>query len=122
MNKRKILIADNEVDLCEVLKSLLDDDLIDCHTVDCGNKAFSILKSEHNYDLLLMDYDMVGSNGLEIAEKLKKQNPKFPVILMSGFTERQVGKDKINSHIDHFVSKPFILSELKTRIFELLKV
>ena len=68
------------------------------------------------YDLVLLDIMLPGLNGLEVLRRIRKENERLPVILL---TARDTTMDKVSgldSGADDYVTKPFAIEELLTRI------
>lgn len=68
------------------------------------------------YDLVLLDIMLPGLNGLEVLRRIRKENERLPVILL---TARDTAMDKVSgldSGADDYVTKPFAIEELLARI------
>lgn len=68
------------------------------------------------YDLVLLDIMLPGLNGLEMLRRIRKENERLPVILL---TARDTTMDKVSgldSGADDYVTKPFAIEELLARI------
>lgn len=68
------------------------------------------------YDLVLLDIMLPGLNGLEVLRRIRKENERLPVILL---TARDTTMDKVSgldSGADDYVTKPFAIEELLVRI------
>ena len=68
------------------------------------------------YDLVLLDIMLPGLNGLEVLRRIRKENERLPVILL---TARDTTMDKVSgldSGADDYVTKPFAIEELLARI------
>ena len=69
-----------------------------------------------SYDLVLLDIMLPGLNGLEVLRRIRKENERLPVILL---TARDTTMDKVSgldSGADDYVTKPFAIEELLARI------
>ena len=68
------------------------------------------------YDLVLLDIMLPGLNGLEVLRRIRKENERLPVILL---TARDTTMDKVSgldSGADDYITKPFAIEELLARI------
>jgi len=84
MPGEKILIVDDDLSICEILKKILisnDYQVSDVHT---GKEALDIFE-ENTFDLVLLDLSLPNSNGIDIAREMMKHNPMIPIILISGY-------------------------------------
>jgi two-component system cell cycle sensor histidine kinase/response regulator CckA len=113
---KRILVADDEPWVRDVLKVLLT---IDHHKVTearDGVEAFDLVSREQ-FDLLITDYQMPRMRGNELAAKVKKL-PSSPRILM--MTAYAQGLNPRDNPIDALLSKPFDFEELREAIAQLL--
>lgn len=115
----RILIVDNNVELCQVLEEYLNgqEDLTVIGLAHDGEQALAITKEEE-YDLMLLDITMPYLDGIGVLEQLRTMNlrTKPRVIVMTAF-----GNDSLISRLtslgaDYFVMKPFRLEMLADRI------
>ncbi len=122
MAKHRILIIDDEPDICASLERLLKDikELIVFTALDTV-EARNMLASK-NIDLVICDYRMPGVNGIEFLEGLSKEKPGIVTILLTGDIETETAIQAINkTAISKFVVKPWDNNELKTMIQGVLK-
>lgn len=89
-NKKKILVVDDEQDLCEILKFNLETEGYQADTANSGEEAMSM--DIASYDLLLLDVMMGGMSGFQLA-KLLKENPMtahVPIIFLTAVIRRMI--------------------------------
>lgn len=115
---RVVLIADDEEAICGVLVKIMA--RFGWKTLEAadGEEAMRTYRDHSGrIDLLMCDYFMPRLNGLEAARQMRGQDPKLPVIMMSGFTKEDAGEKFRSEGFRHFLKKPFEVQELR----ELLK-
>ncbi|MFH1771558.1 MAG: response regulator [Candidatus Omnitrophota bacterium] len=122
MDKHKILIIDDEINICKLLKLNLESTgQYSVDTVTSGEEGLDKVKAI-NYDLVITDYCLPGMNGADVLNSLKRINPESPVILFSIYSDDD---SKINSKIkgkaDGLISKPIDHKQLHTAIQKALK-
>ncbi|MCK5149265.1 sigma-54-dependent Fis family transcriptional regulator [bacterium] len=83
INKRKILIVDDDLELSESLADILDFKSYDVHCVGNGNDALEFVQQQCPA-LVLLDLLLPGLNGIEILERIQAIDPAIIVIMMSG--------------------------------------
>lgn len=112
--KLKILVVDDEADLCWVLDQTLKDDGHEITKVERGKAARQIIKHT-SFDLAFIDIKLPDDDGLAVAEFFKKNNPNIKVAIISGYyypgDERLADKD-----VDGFISKPFDLEQINEMV------
>lgn len=121
MNNYRILVVDDEEDLCEILKFNLE---MEGYTVDTANSAEEELKLDiKQYNLLLLDVMMGEISGFKMARMLKadKDTAEIPIIFI---TAKDTENDTItgfNLGADDYISKPFSLREVIMRVKAVLR-
>ena len=120
-NNYRILVVDDEQDLCEILKFNLE---TDGYTVETANSAEEALEMDiKSFDLLLLDVMMGGMSGFAMAKKLKAdpETKDIPVVFL---TARDTENDTVtgfNLGADDYISKPFSIREVLVRIRAVLR-
>ena len=121
MNDCRILVVDDEEDLCEILKFNLENE---GYLVDTANSAEEALKLDIGaYSLLLLDVMMGEISGFKMANMIKK-NKKTAHIPIIFITAKDTENDTVtgfNLGADDYISKPFSLREVIARIKAVLR-
>ena len=121
MNNYRILVVDDEEDLCEILKFNLENE---GYVGDTANSAEEALKMKlTDYNLLLLDVMMGEISGFKMASILKKDSKtaSIPIIFI---TAKDTENDTItgfNLGADDYISKPFSLREVSARVKAVLR-
>jgi adenylate cyclase len=120
-----ILIVDDDVDILESLKQVLESSLPKCkvYTARDGNEGLAALKAQ-SVDLIISDYRMPGMDGLEFLTKSREASPRSARILLTAFPELDVAVRAINeAQIQNFLTKPIAVERLMEAVnAALLKV
>lgn len=116
----KILVVDDEKDLCEILQFNLISEGFNIDVAYSGEEALS--KQLESYDLLLLDVMMEGMSGFKLADKIRKElELNIPIIFL---TARETENDMLtgfNVGADDYMAKPFSIKELVARIKAVLR-
>lgn len=116
----KILVVDDEKDLCEILQFNLESEGFYIEVAYSAEEALT--KSIETFDLLLLDVMMGGMSGFKLADKIRKEMQlTVPIIFL---TARETENDMLtgfNLGADDYVSKPFSIKELVARIKAVLR-
>lgn len=108
-----ILIVDDEVNICEVLKAILTD--IGYNVETSGSLAECIEKiTRKEYDLVITDLKLPDGDGKEILERVKEFNPDTEVIVITAYGTIESAVEIMKKGAFHYITKPFKSEELKT--------
>lgn len=116
----RILIVEDEPDLQEAIADGLKIDGYAVDTCGDGNTAYDLLYVE-SYDLVVLDLNLPGMDGLEVLKKIRKEKPELKVLILSA---RNSVSDKVTGldcGANDYLAKPFDFAELEARIRNLLR-
>jgi signal transduction histidine kinase len=102
-----ILLADDEEMLQDLIAELLESHDYSVIKVQNGEEVLKILTEELMIDLLIIDYNMPGINGLNCVAELRKLNFSFPVLLSTGSLEVTANLDLEKSGVNKVLNKPY---------------
>lgn len=105
MKKKKILWADDEIDLLRPHILFLSEKGYDIVSVNSGQDAIDSFKEEL-FDLVFLDENMPGLTGLETLTQLKEINPNIPVIMITKSEDEGIMTDAIGKKIADYLIKP----------------
>lgn len=118
--KYKILVVDDEQDLCEILQFNLMSEGLDIDVAHSGEDALK--KNLADYDLILLDVMMGGISGYRVADKIRRDlQLQVPIIFLTAKTEENDLLTGFNVGGDDYISKPFSIKEVVARIKAVLK-
>jgi two-component system, OmpR family, alkaline phosphatase synthesis response regulator PhoP len=117
---KRILIVDDEEDLCEILQYNLSNE---GYKTDIAHSAEEALKlSLQNYDLLMLDVMMGAMSGFKLADKLRKEmDINTPVIFLTAKDTENDVLTGFSLGADDYITKPFSVNELTARVKAVLK-
>lgn len=121
MDKMKILVVDDELDICAILKFNLEKAGFEVSTAQSAEDALE--KGMNSYDLLLLDVMMEGMSGFDLA-KMLKQKPQTKDIPIIFITAKDTADDAVNGldlGADDYISKPFSIKEVISRVKAVLR-
>ena len=114
--KKKILITDDEEDLCEILKFNLE---TSGFQVETANNADEMLRKKlSGFDLFLLDIMMPGLSGLELAKQLKTNEltKSIPIIFITAKDTLEDTLTGFDIGADDYIKKPFSVKEVLARV------
>jgi DNA-binding response OmpR family regulator len=105
------LIVDDDPKNRKIVNAYLTKDNFNVFEADNANEAFQLLEKLVP-DVILMDFQMPGLNGLETIEKIRKTNIFTCIIMMTAYASQEIVIGAIRSQADDFLSKPLSFKEL----------
>ena len=99
-----ILVLDDEVTVCNSLKRILESDERKIFTANKPEGVFQIVESE-DIDLLLLDYQLGQTNGLEVLKDVKTNYPKIEVIMITAYGNIELAVEAMKNGAFDFIQK-----------------
>jgi len=119
----KILVVDDEEDLCEILQFNLESEGFEVATAHSAEEALELLRIPHlvPFDLILLDVMMERMSGFEMAESMRSSGDNTPIIFL---TARDAHDDQLQGFglgADDYIVKPFSFDTVLARIRAVLR-
>ena len=103
--KEKVLIADDEEDIRDLLGLLLEDLDFEVIKAGDGNSAFSLFQVARP-SILLTDIKMPGMDGIQLLKRVKAEDPDAEVIMISGHGDLDLAIESLKYQAADFITKP----------------
>ena len=116
----KILIIEDEKDLVETMKNYLGSEGFLCETATSWFEAEDSL-SVYNYDIIILDLTLPGGDGLDLIKLIKERNKDAGLLIVSAKNSIDDKIKGLDMGADDYISKPFHLAELNSRIKSLAR-
>ena len=119
----KILIADDEDSMRQLVARAIAMDGHDTVTAEDGAEALDILTREKGaFDLLLTDIQMPVMDGIALALAAARDHPDMTILLMTGYADQRERAHGLDALIHDVVTKPFSLAEIRAAVADALAV
>ena len=109
--KKKILIIDDDMDMCVLLSKFLSRNGYDVESAHSGAKGIAKFK-EDNFDIVICDFRLGDRDGKEILQELKSLMPSVIVLIITGYSDIKVAVDVIKMGAYDYITKPLIPDEV----------
>jgi two-component system KDP operon response regulator KdpE len=119
MTQQSILVVDDEAPMRKLLSSNLKASGYALRTAVDGTEALKLIE-EHPFDLLLLDVNMPGPNGLQVLQAFRR-TAEMPVLILSGRGREHDKVEALDLGADDYLTKPFGIAELLARVKALLR-
>ncbi len=122
MNKLpKLMVVDDEIDICNFVKSFFEMRGFKVTTAINGDEAMSLLFKEIP-DVVIMDLKMRRENeGLEYLQKIKEACPEVKILIVTGSDDDEMVKEAKKLGADDYITKPLVLEYLENTVLEKIK-
>jgi len=111
----KILVVDDEVKACALLKRFLEMKDYVVITANNGEDAIAKAKSEKP-DAILLDIRMPGMEGTEVLKRIREFDKDVGIVMVTAVKEEQVGKEALKAGADEYITKPIDFDYLDTTL------
>ena len=116
MNKRRILLVDDDAQLRETLtEQLAGEREFDVAEAETANDALKAVR-EKNYDLMILDVGLPDMDGREAVKLLRKEGFRSPILMLTGHDTEADEVKGLESGANDYLTKPFRYPVLKARI------
>ncbi|HNP18763.1 MAG TPA: sigma-54 dependent transcriptional regulator [Fulvivirga sp.] len=108
---KKILIIDDDQDICQLLKRFLNKNNYEANYVQNGADGMKFIKKQPQ-DLILCDYKLPDATGVELLQKIKVINPHAAVIIITGYSDVRIAVETLKHGAYDYVTKPLYPDEI----------
>ena len=112
-----LLVVDDEVEICEFLKSFFEEREFNVRTALSGGDALRIL-TEEKPQVVLLDVHMPGMDGMRVLKEIKDKYPKVKVIMVTAVETRDKIEEAMRLGADNYITKPLSLEYLERDVQE----
>lgn len=115
MRKPRLLLVDDEIPFVENLLKLLSRRGYEVSTAHDGDTALRIVQ-EREFDVVILDQNMPGKDGITVLRELKKIQPHLEVVILTGYGSVDMALKGFELGIYDYTSKPIHLGDLEAKI------
>ena len=119
----RILVVDDEEDICKNVQILMEDAGVSVDTALSGEEGVRLVseakEEQRLYDVILLDWKMPGMNGIETAGRIRAVvEQHVPILFLTAYDWEDLKDEAAQVGIDGFLAKPFFVTALKEKILE----
>ena len=113
----KLLIVDDEAEICDFLKSFFEERNYEVKTASSGQAALQAV-DQFKPQVVLLDIKMPGMDGVQTLGNLKKKYPRIKVIMVTALETRDKIEECLRLGADNYITKPLSLEYLENDVRE----
>ncbi|GAB2773952.1 response regulator [Salinimicrobium soli] len=113
--KRILIVDDNRINQVVTERILLKRDF-ECRVAGSGEEALEIIRNE-TIDLVLMDVNMPGMNGMEATREVRKFNTNIPIIALTAVEVGEMREEILSAGMNDIINKPYDIPQFFSTIF-----
>jgi two-component system, cell cycle response regulator len=115
----RILVTDDQADICEVVRAFLESWGCAVDAVTSGRQALDLIAS-NDYDVAIVDLDLGDMSGLKVLEAVRARSQTAEVVILSGFGTQEHVSEAIGLGASAYIQKPVTFAEVDARVREAL--
>lgn len=108
---KRILIIDDDMDMCQLLSRFLQRKGFDTATATNGNKGIAAFR-DGQFDLVLCDFRLGDKEGVEVLKEIKQINHAVQVIIITGYSDIKMAVEVIRQGAFDYITKPLVPDEV----------
>lgn len=108
---KKILFADDEPEIREIMSSILSDIVDELYIAKDGNEAYAIYKSKKP-DIMLLDINMPNCSGIEMAKKVRESDHATRIIIITAYSDTENLLSATELKLTKYIVKPLTTEKL----------
>lgn len=116
--RTEIMIVDDDRCVRDVFREAFSEFKV--ISASCAEEAIGILRKPNGISLIILDLAMPGQTGLDVLSSMKRLCPGSKVIILTGYSSKEIVVEALRNRADDFLEKPFDRDEMKTVIDRLL--
>jgi two-component system response regulator HydG len=116
---KKVLIIDDDIDLCLLLSRFLNKNGFETATAHSGSKGIA-LYDPANFDVVIADYRLDDMDGIKLIKGLKAKDPHVAILVITGYSDIKTAVEVIKLGAFDYITKPLIPDEVLSILNNLL--
>lgn len=121
MKQKKLLLVDDEVLIREGLKSLLESEPFIGKVIEAGSRKDFLQIFDHSIDIILLDFKLPDTNGLELLQWIRSENADVKVVALTGLDGTEVILNLLKAGVNGLVYKLDGYAEIRKTIVSVLE-
>ena len=116
----KILIVDDDRDICEYMKTMLEATGYEVATLSDPTAVVDRIREEE-FHVLIIDLMMPKMDGIELINRIRKVDSDVSIVVFTGYPSVETAVEALKLNVSDYIKKPFEIEEFREKIVEILR-
>ncbi len=116
----KILIVDDDRDICEYMRTMLEATGYEVATLSDPTHAVDRVREEE-FHVLIIDLMMPKMDGIELIQRIRKVDSDVAIVVFTGYPSVETAVDALKLNVSDYVKKPFDMDDFREKIADILR-
>ena len=116
----KILIVDDDRDICEYMKTMLEATGYEVATLSDPTAVVDRIREEE-FHVLIIDLMMPKMDGIELINRIRKVDSDVSIVVFTGYPSVETAVEALKPNVSDYIKKPFEIEEFREKIVEILR-
>jgi DNA-binding response OmpR family regulator len=118
-SKPRVMVVDDDRDVLDLVCLVVEALGVTCEPAMTGEDAIELLQGDQ-FDLLILDKNLPGIDGMETAKQARNLHPNLPIAMVTGYASEESTSEAVAIGIDDYIKKPIDVDSFRRRVRELL--
>lgn len=118
LKNKSILYIEDDLDVLKNISAVMQNYFNHVHVASNAEVGFDIYSSK-SIDLLMVDIELPGINGIEFIKKVRQVNKSIPIVVISAYTNTDYLLESVELKIDKYIIKPFTSQKISALLKKL---
>ncbi len=118
LKNKNMLYIEDDIDVLNNISAVMQNYFNNVHIASNAEVGFDIYSSK-SIDLLIVDIELPGINGIEFIKKIRQMNNSIPIVVISAYTNTDYLLESVELKIDKYIVKPFTSKKISTLLEKL---
>ena len=119
-NRAKILIVDDDQDICQYMETMLGASGYDVHTISDPTTVVDAIRADE-YHIVVVDLMMPQLGGIELIENIRRVDSDVAIVISTGYPSVDTAVDALKLSVSDYVRKPFDIDEFRDTLSDVLR-
>jgi len=112
----KILVVDDEIDVCDFVKNFFEERNYSVMTALNGEEAIRCVNN-NTFDVILLDIKMKKMDGIQVLQQIREMKLKSNIIMVTAVEDQELMKQASKLGACRYITKPLVLEELEGAVY-----